>query len=119
MTEETKTYDADDPQNPNNLVVRGTDGDPIPHPSGTKMLERESYERVVEGLKMASDACVHLAKREPLTASVWSDIALMLDKMRRDAVALGGVDLVMKQQETERVRGEPLSWRAARQKFLD
>jgi hypothetical protein len=34
-------------------------------------------------------------------------------------VALGGVDLVMKQQETEAVRGEPLSWRAAREKFLD
>jgi hypothetical protein len=119
MTEEVKTYEPDDPQNPNNLVVRGRDGDPIPHPSGTAMIEKESYERVVEGLKMASDACVHLAKREPLTASVWNEIAQMLDKMRRDAVSLGGVDLVMKQQETDAVRGEPLSWRAAREKFLD
>ena len=81
MTEDVRPYDADDPANPNNLVVRGQDGDPLP--TGTKMIEVESYERVIEGLKMAADACAHLAKHEPLKASVWSEIAQILDKMRR------------------------------------
>lgn len=119
MTDEPKTYEADDPQNPNNLVVRGADGDPIPHPTGTRMIERESYERVVEGLKMSADACHHLAKHEPLKASVWTDIAQMLDKMRREAAALAGLDLEMKQAETQRARGAPYSWRKARDRFLD
>lgn len=119
MTDEPKTFSADDPQNPNNLVVRGADGDPIPHPNGTRMIEKESYERVVEGLKMAADACVHLAKHETVKATLWIDIGQMLDKMRRDAVALAGNDLVMKQTETQQARGTPYSWKKARERFLD
>ena len=112
MTEETKTYEADDPANPNNLVVRGSDGDPLPHPSGTRMIEKESYERVVEGLKMAADACQHIAKGETVQASTWIDIGQMLDKMRREAVALAGLDLAMKQNETRTMRGEPIRGRS-------
>lgn len=119
MTEEIKTYAADDPANPNNLVVRGSDGDPVPHPSGTRMIEHESYERVIEGLKMAADACAHLAKNEPLKGSVWQDIAQMLDRMRNECVKLAGSELVTTQEETKRVRGEPYSWRKARERFLD
>jgi hypothetical protein len=119
MTDDIKTHAPDDPQHPNNLVVLGPDGDPLPHPTGTKMIERESYERVIEGLKMAADACVHLAKRETVKASIWQDIGKILDKMRRDAVTLGGIDLAMKQSETSEVRGAPYSWRKARERFLD
>ena len=124
MTEETdpgsaRTYEADDPANPNNLVVRGSDGDPLPHPTGTRMIERESYERVVEGLKMAADACQHIAKGETVQASIWIDIGATLDRMRLEAVALAGLDLVMKQNETAAMRGEAMSWRKSRQQFLD
>ena len=119
MTEDVKTHEPDDPNHPNNLVVRGGDGDPLPHPSGTRMIEKESYERVIEGLKMAADACVHLAKIEPLKGSVWTEIGQVLDKMRRDAVTLGGVELASRQSETAPVRGEAYSWRKARDRFLD
>lgn len=119
MTEDIKTHDADDPQNPNNLVVRGRDGDPLPHPTGTRMIEIESYERVIEGLKMAADACMHLAKIEPLKGSVWTDIARMLDKMRREASGLAGLDLQMAHEETKLARGAPYSWKKARDRFLD
>lgn len=117
MTEAAKTYLPDDPANPNNLVVRGSDGDPLP--TGTRMIEVESYERVVEGLKMAADACMHMAKHETVKATLWIDIAAVLDKMRRDAVKLAGLDLAMKQTETPQMRGEPYPWRQARQRFLD
>jgi hypothetical protein len=33
----------------NDLVFRGADGDPLPHANGTRMIEKESYERVIEG----------------------------------------------------------------------
>lgn len=119
MTDDVKTHEPDDPANPNNLVARGTDGDPLPHPTGTRMIEKESYERVVEGLKMASDACQHIAKGETVQASTWIDIGAMFDKMRREAVALAGLDLAMKQNETPTMRGAPMSWRKSRQQFLD
>ena len=119
MSEEGATYEADDPQHPNNLVVRGRDGDPLPHANATRMIEVESCERVIEGLKMAADACAHLAKHEPLKASVWTDIATILDKMRRDATTLAGIGLTMRQNETQSARGEPYPWRKARDRFLD
>jgi len=54
---------TDDVPNPdlesNNLVERGPDGDPLPQ--GTRMIEVESLERVIEGLKMAADSCARLA----------------------------------------------------------
>jgi hypothetical protein len=117
MSEDVKTYAADDPANPNNLVVRGADGDPVS--TGTKMIEKESIERVVEGLKMAEDACQHLAKGETVKASIWIDIAAILAKMRRDAVTLSGHDLPMKQEQLGHVRGEAYSWVKARRRFLD
>jgi len=119
MTDDVKTYEADDPNNPNNLVVLGSDGDPVPHPGGTKMMEKESIERVIEGLKMAEDACQHLAKGETVKASIWLDIAQVLAKMRRDAVALAGAGLAMSQEELHQVRGEAYSWVKARRRFLD
>lgn len=103
----------------NDLVVRGTDGDPLPDPRGTRMIERESYERVVEGLKMAADACAHLAKHEPKHGETWKSIGALLDRMRLEAVKLAGLDLTMKQTETQGVRGDPVGWRAARDRFLD
>lgn len=127
MTEESDprasmVYDAThgvmvDPSN--NLVQRGKDGDPLPDPRGTLMIERESYERVIEGLKMSADACMHLAKQEPKHCETWKSIGALLDRMRFDACKLAGLDLTMRQQETPGARGNPYAWRKARDRFLN
>ena len=83
------------------------------------MIEKESYERVIEGLKMAADAAVHLAKHESLYGSVWTDIAAMLDKMRRQACMLAGIAFIGNERETQAARGNPYDWRKARDRFLD
>lgn len=106
------------PQDPN-AVLLGADGDPLSHPTGTRMIEKESYERVIEGLKMSADACMHLAKQEPETGTTWKDIGALLDRIRLEAAKLGGVDLVMKQLETQGARGNPYAWKHARKRFLD
>lgn len=103
----------------NDLIVLGADGDPLPHPGGTKMIEAESYERVIEGLKMAADACAHLAKQEPQHGRTWKDIGQLLDKQRLQAVRLAGLGLTMRQQETQDATGNPYPWRKARDRFLD
>ena len=103
----------------NDLVVRGTDGDPLPHPGATRMIEYESYERVVEGLKLAADACMHLAKGEPQHGDTWKAIGALLDQMRLGAVRLAGIGFALRQQETAPVRGDTMTWRQARDRFLD
>jgi len=106
-------------QDDNNLVVLGADGDPLKHPTATRMIEKESYERVIEGLKMSADACMHLAKQEPQDGDKWKEVGQLLDKVRLEASKLASVDLVMKQLETQGARGNPYAWKRARQRFLD
>lgn len=118
-TPERKTYEPDDPQNPNNLVVRGSDGDPLPHPNAVRMVEIESYERVIEGLKASADACMHLAKNEPRDCETWKAVGLLLDKVRLEATKLSGGLTLRQNQTAPEVRGEPLGWRHARRRFLD
>lgn len=103
----------------NNLVILGPDGDPLPHPRGVAMIEVESYERVIEGLKMAADACAHLAKQEPQHGQTWMDIGKLLDQQRLGAVRLAGLKTTLTQQETQTVRGAPSGWRKTRDRFLD
>ena len=103
----------------NDLVVRGADGDPLAHPGGTRMIEYESYERVVEGLKMAADACMHLAQSETQHSDTWKAIGALLDQMRLGAVKLAGIGFAMRQQQTTEVRGQAMTWRLSRQRFLD
>ena len=118
MTDEPKTYTADDPANPNNLVQRDpSTGDPLPHPGGTRMIERESYERVVEGLKIASDAAMHMVRHEP--EGPWRALAGKLDQVRRMAVERAGLDLVMKQKETAIVTTSDMGWRQCRDRFRE
>ena len=104
----------------NDLVVRGIDGDPIRDRSRfTKMIEIESFERVIEGLKMAADACMHLAKLEPQDCETWKAIGQLLDKVRMQALQLGGIKIAFGSIETMDVRGTPYGWRHARGRFLD
>jgi hypothetical protein len=103
----------------NNLVQRGRDGDPLPDPRATAMIERESYERVIEGLKMCAEACMHLACHTIKNRKSWRDTGAIFDRMRVAACDLAGIDLTMRQRETAEVRGDPYQWRKARDRFLD
>lgn len=121
----------------NDLVVRGDDGDPIS--TGTRMIERESYERVVEGLKIASDAALHLARNEDHSAHVWSiagvqakqdaakrdaetwrSICALLDTVRKEAVTLAKIDQPGALNPTPPLSGSAsMTWRQARDRFVD
>lgn len=111
-----KPLDGEDKIRPEGIEV-DANGDPVRQ--GTLMIERESYERVIEGLKMVSDACAHLIRHEPLQAEHWRKFMVRFDQARRIAVQHAGLGLVLKENETQEVRGEPLPWRQCRQRFLD
>lgn len=102
-----------------NAVRLGADGDPISYPTATRMIEKESYERVIEGLKMAADACMHLAKQEPQRCDTWKGIGQKLDGMRLTSCKLAGLDIAMKQLETQGARGNPYAWKHARERLLN
>jgi hypothetical protein len=113
------TAEPDDPNHENNLVVRGSDGDPLPHPAGTRMIEKDSYDRVIEGLKMSADACAHIAKQEPQNGQTWMDIAGLLDRLRLQACQLAGLEATGTVRETQGASGNPYAWRRARDRFLE
>lgn len=94
-------------------------GDPLPQ--GTRMIEIESYERVIEGLKIASDACMHLAKRELTQEGVDNRrrLARMLDQCRRMCIQRAGIEDVIRSSPTQEMRGEPLPFKEARNRLLD
>lgn len=108
---------APDDDAQNNLVVRGRDGDPLPDPKSVEMRERESYERVIEGLKIAADAAKHLARREPQRLSMWMVMSTKLDQARKIAVQKAGIEFDGKVRESGDVRGEGLDWTDARNRF--
>ena len=56
---------------------------------GTKMTEQDSYERVVEGLKMAADGCRNLATY--FNRESWDLQADIFDKVRVGVVRLAGI----------------------------
>jgi hypothetical protein len=105
------------PAQPDTLLQVGADGDPLPR--GTRMQERESYERVVEGLKIAADAAMHRAPHEPELTAVWRQLAANLDQVRRIAVQHAGIGLLARERPTEIIRGDPMAWRASRDRFED
>lgn len=109
---------TDQPDTSNNLVIRGADGDPVP--TGTRMIEKESYERVVEGLKIMADAAAHLVRLEPSSAHIWRGVHQRLDTTRRAAVQYAGLTEPMQQQETEAKRnGDTMPWVEARKRFRE
>lgn len=102
---------------PEQLIETDANGDPVRQ--GTLMGERESYERVIEGLKMVSDACAHLIRHEPLRCEYWRGFMTRMDQARRICVQYAGLGLVLRETETQELRGDPLPWRKCRQRFLD
>lgn len=101
----------------NNLVVRDAQGDPLP--LGTRMLEKESYERVIEGLKLAAEGAAHLAvhyyRAHEITAvNAYSGLARRFDELRLLAVEIAGAGDRHLHKETQEVRGNPLAFIHAR-----
>jgi hypothetical protein len=102
----------------NNLIVRDKEGNPLPDPKAVMMRERESYERVVEGLKIAADAAKHCAKKEPSRAQMWLAMASRLDQVRRVAVDMAGISDTYEKQ-TGDVIGQGMEWLDARKRFSE
>jgi hypothetical protein len=94
-----------------------TNGDPIRQ--GSLMNERQSYERVIEGLKIASDAAMHLTKLEGRNGHQWRHIAGNLDQVRRICVQHAGLGLTLKERQTEEVRGDPMGYKLSRDRFRE
>lgn len=104
----------------NDLVVRDSRGDPVLAPDATRMIERESYERVIEGLRISADAAQHLAAREPQAAGLWRATSGKLDQVRRIAVQKAGLGLVLREQETRRKDGgDVMRYKDARARFRE
>jgi hypothetical protein len=105
--------------NANNLVEIDRYGDPAADPAAVRMIEKESYERVIEGLRMAADAAMHLATSEPQAVGTWSALATKLDLVRRGFVQKAGMEEASHQRATEKVWSNPLPWRSARDRFRE
>jgi hypothetical protein len=115
---ETKTNHGAPSADDNNLVVRDKEGNPLA--LGTAMTERESYERVIEGLKLASDAAQHLSGHEPEAQLIWQGISRRLDACRRISVQHAGLGLVIKERPTaDKIAGDLLRWKDARGRFRE
>lgn len=106
------------PEQPAKPIALDAYGDPVRQ--GSLMNERQSYERVIEGLKIASDAAMHLLQHEPESALQWGMMGTRLDQARRICVQYAGLGLAMKEKQTEqRLRGKAMSWRQARDRFRE
>jgi hypothetical protein len=76
----------------------------VAHDTGSRMLEIDSFERVVEGLKSASDGCRHLVARRENAS--WDRLADILDKTRVAVVRLAGMGRPADSDPTKRRKGE-------------
>lgn len=117
MTDPILAPDGTPAPEPEQKIELDANGDPVRQ--GSLMDERQSYSRVIEGLRMISDACAHLIKHEPDNAMVWRGYMVRFDKARLICVQHAGLGLTMKEKETGEVRGDPLPWKQCRQRFLE
>ena len=101
----------DDDEGPG--ILLDANGDPVRQ--GSLMIERQSYERVIDGLRIAAEACMHLAGWETTAAGVDNRkrLAHNLDACRRICIQRAGLDDVGRASPTAEVRGAPLAWRVA------
>ncbi len=102
----------------NNLVVKDDSGD-IVQDNGTRMTERDSYERVIAGLRIGAEAAAHLIITDAEFADYWRRLCKTLDGLRRAAMSIAGLDLTMKFSETVEPRHAFLPWRQARDRLHD
>lgn len=84
---------------------------------GTMMVEFESYERIVEGLKKSADGARHMARwRSP---DLWNALAGFLDQLRRAVVREAGYNRLSDAKDSlQQFGGEGLSWSEANSRLL-
>jgi hypothetical protein len=76
---------------------------------GSLMREFESYERIIEGLKNASDGARHMARWK--SPDLWNALAQYLDQLRRAVVREAGFDRPNDARDSVQVfGGEGISW---------
>lgn len=100
---------------PNDLVIRGEDGDPLPQ--GTRMIEKESYERVIDGTRIAAEACARLARMESEHFIYWNTFRGNLDNVRRIAMSISGLPSAPFKETGEFMQSDVGAWRTARDRF--
>src|SRR5882757_5014716 len=88
------------------------------------MLEVESYERVIEGLKLAADRCAHLAvhyyrSKSAEGVNLYSGIGRRLDQVRLLAIEVAGLKDRITEHETSELRAEPIHFMRARRELRD
>lgn len=112
MSEEDKPFEEE------GLVVRGDDGDPLPE--GTRMFEGDSYERLIDGLKIAADAASHLIHTESEHGDYWRKWRQNLDGIRKIAVSYAGREIAVNVHETKDIEGGKLMpWKEGRERFRE
>lgn len=84
---------------------------------GIRMVEFESYERIIDGLKSASDAARHMARWK--NPDLWNALAQFLDQLRRAMVKEAGFDRPNDGRDSQQVfGGEGLTWSDANTRML-
>lgn len=84
---------------------------------GSVMREFESYERIIEGLKKASDGARQMARwKHP---DLWNALAQFLDQLRRAVVQTSGFDRPEDGRDSKQAwGGEGLTWSDANTRIL-
>lgn len=76
---------------------------------GIIMREFESYERIVEGLKKASDGARHMARWK--NPDAWNELAGFLDSVRKAVVREAGFDRPQDRRDSAQVfGGDGITW---------
>ena len=108
---------TEEKENDNNLVIRDERTGDIVQETGSRMDEHQSYQRVIDGLKIAAEASAHLVITDAEFGDYWRALRKALDGLRKAAVGVSGLDLTMRFKETADPRGGFLPWREARDRL--
>lgn len=110
MTDEVHDF-SDDPEfNPTEPIEKDH--------RGSVMGELESWERIIDGLKMAADASRHMARfRFP---DKWNTLAQYLDSIRKAVIRDGGFDRPADATDSaQQFGGDGMAWTMASRRIAD
>ena len=107
----------DDPNDPlpEGKVVLNEQGDPVG--MGTRMFEKESYERIIEGLKIIGEAAAHLEREEPDHSAQWRASVTLYDQLRKMAIQKAGLQFLGTFKETADPGALTMQWAIARERL--
>ena len=70
---------------------------------GSRMLERDSYDVTIDGLRESAEGAAHLMVRREDPS--WGSVVTILDRIRLSVVKTGGLEMVSKEQQTREPEG--------------